>query len=89
LGGVGEVTCWTGGTETGTIGVVTDESGVTVLAVVDVVLTGCSELSERARLASVGWFVVVRSSRALFTGGGAGQGMTAVRTGCTIVTGSD
>ena len=89
MGRVGVGSCWTGGTETGTVGVVADETGVAGFAVVDVILSGSSELSERARLASVGWFVVVRSSRALFAGGGAGEGMTAVRTGCTIVAGSD
>ena len=85
MGGVGVGSCWTGGTEAGAVGVVADETGAAVLAVVNVVLSGGGELSERTRLASIVGLVEVFASGALFTGGGAGRGMPTVEAGSTVV----
>jgi hypothetical protein len=61
LVGVGVESSFAGRTEASTVGVVADETGIAVLAVVNVGLSCRSELSTRAGLTSVGFLVIVFS----------------------------
>ena len=88
MGGVGVGTCWAGGTEASTVGVIADETGAAVLAVVNVTLSGCSELPERARLASIAYLVVICAGRALVTGAATGKGVPSVSAYSAFVIGA-
>ena len=77
------------GAESGAVGVVADETGVTVLAPLNTALSSGGELSKGTSFADIGCFVVIFTSETTFTGRRTGKGMTSVWAGCAIIAGPD
>ena len=75
------------GAKTSTVRNVADETGVAVMASLDAAFSGGRELSQRASLAFIGWFVIILASETFFTGRRARKGMPTVWTGNAIVVG--
>ena len=84
---VGVISGRAGGAKTSTVRNVADETGVAVMASLDAAFSRGRELSQRASLAFIGWFVIILASETFFTGRRARKGMPTVWTGNAIVVG--